>query len=510
MRQVKEVLRQKWVLRRSHREIGQSIGLSVGTITNTLGRARQAGLDWAMVQDIGEVELERQLYGPILGPGVERPQIDPAFIHQERRRAGVTLQLLHLEYLEEHPDGYRYSQFCEHYRQWLRRQRPRMRQIHKAGEKLFVDYSGKKPSIVDPQTGEVTDVEFFVAVMGASNYTYAEATRTQKVHDWIASHVRALNFLGGVPGALVPDQLKSGVSRACRYEPGIQRNYQDLAEHYGTVVLPARPAKPRDKAKAEVGVQIAQRWILARLRNQTFFSLDELNERIAELLEELNDRTMRQYKASRRELFARYDQPMLKPLPAKRFVYARWAVAKVNIDYHFEVDRHYYSVPFCHLGEKVDVRISSGTVEAFLHNERIAAHSRSFRAGHHTTDPDHMPKSHREQAEWTPSRFIRWAEKTGPQAAALVTHILETRRHPEQGYRSCMGILRLSKRYETERLEAACGRSLRAGGCSYRSVEEILKNGLDRLEEPPDPQRLPLEHENVRGADYYAKEDTSC
>jgi transposase len=326
MRQLKEILRQKLVLGRSHRRIARSVGVSAGSVGGAVCRATAAGLDWKQIEALDEAALETRLYGPPEGmASAIRPMPDPAYIHAERSRPGVTLALLHLEYLEKHPDGYRYTQFCEIYRRWAKRRRISMRQVHVAGEKLFVDFSGKKPSIVDPKTGEVIEVELFVAVLGASNYTYAEATRTQQVADWIGAHVRAFEYLEGVPRDVVPDQLKSGVTKACRYDPKIQRTYEELARHYETTVLPARPAHPKDKAKVEVGVQIAQRWILARLRHRTFFSLEELNAAITELVDDLNDRVMRTYRASRRELFERLDRPALRALPSERFVaQPRW------------------------------------------------------------------------------------------------------------------------------------------------------------------------------------------
>lgn len=514
MRQIKEILRQKWVLNRSHREIAESVGVSAGSVGGIVSRAKAADLEWAAIEGADEATLESRLYGSPEGTASSiRPLPDPAYIHAERCRPGVTLELLHLEYLEKHPDGYRYTQFCEVYRRWAKRRRLSMRQVHVAGEKLFVDYSGKKPSIVDPKTGEVIDVELFVAVLGASNYTYAEATRTQQVADWIGAHERCFAFLGGVTRDVVPDQLKSGVTGACRYEPKIQRTYEEFASHYETTVLPARPAHPKDKAKVERAVQVVQRWILARLRHRTFFSLDELNEAIGELVEELNGRTMKTYGASRRELFERLDRPALRALPQERFVIGEWETARVNIDYHVDVDGHYYSVPHTHAydartGERVlvDVRKSVGTVEIFLRNERIASHPRSRERGRHTTSKEHMPVAHRAHAEWSPSRIINWAKTIGAETTKLVEAILAERRHPEQGYRSCLGILRLGKKYGVERLEAACARAVAVRARSYRHVDSILKNGLDRV--PPtttdknhDTPRLT--HENVRGRDYY-------
>jgi transposase len=431
---------------------------------------------------------------------------DCAWIDLERRKPGVTLELLHLEYLERHPEGYRYTQFCEFYRVWRKKRRLSLRQVHRAGEKLFVDYAGKKPHFVDPTTGECVEVELFVAALGASHRIYAEATRTQTVPDWIESHVRTLADLGGVPAAIVPDQLKTGVPRSCRYEPGLQRAYEELAAHYGTVILPARPAKPRDKAKAEAAVLLAERWILARLRHEVFFSLEALNERIAELCAELNERTMRTYGRSRRQLFEELDRPALRPLPPEPFVYGQWKVAKVSIDYHVEFDHHYYSVHHSHRGEQVEIRVTTGTVEVFLRGQRLAAHARSHLRGRHTTCPEHMPKAHRAHAEWSPSRLIGWAGTIGPETAALVTAILDDRPHPEQGYRSCLGLLRLARRYGPVRLEAACARAFAAGARSYRHVDSILKHGLDRAAATTAlPASRPLDnHENIRGGAYYA------
>jgi transposase len=507
MRKAKEILRQKWLLGRSHRAIAASAGVGVGSVSEVAGRAHAAGLaTWDAIDALDEAALEARLY-PARAGERPRPLPDPAYLHTELRRKGVTLQLLHVEYLEQHPGGYGYTQFCEHYRSWLKRHAPTMRQVHRAGEKLFVDYSGKKPSIADPHTGECVEVELFVAVLGASNYTYVEATLTQRGPDWIASHIRALDFLGGVPAALVPDQLKSGVTRPCCYEPGIQRTYADLAGHYGTAVAPARPLHPRDKAKVETGVLVAQRWILARLRNQTFFSLDELNGRIAELVDELNDRTMKVYRESRRQLFERLDRPALRPLPTARFVYGEWKQVRVNIDYHVEVDGHYYSVHHSLIHEQLDARVSATTVEVFRRGERVASHRRSFERGRHTTVAEHMPKHHQKHLEWSPSRLAHWAGTIGPRTAQLVEAILADRPHPEQGYRSCLGILRLGKRYGDERLEAACRRALLAGARSYRHVESILKHGLDRApvvnQDDAPVENKPIHHENVRGRDYY-------
>jgi transposase len=503
MRKTREILRQKWELSRTHREIAASVGQSLGAVATTLGRARAAGLDWAQAQGLSDAALEERIYGS-KAEGTPRPMPEFEYLHAERKKPGVTLELLHLEYLEKQPDGYRYTQFCEHYRAWLSRRGLTMRQEHKAGEKLFVDYSGKKPHLVDPKSGEVLEVELFVAVLGASNYTFAEATLTQRGPDFIASHLRAFGFLGGVTGALVPDQLKSGVTVACRYEPGIQRTYEEMALHYGTTVLPARPYRARDKAKVEAGVLVAQRWILARLRHETFFSLQALNERIAELLEDLNKRRMRIYGASRRELFERLDRPALRPLPATPFEYCEWKKVRLNIDYHAEVDHHYYSAPHPLVHEELEARFTATTVELLHRGERVASHLRSYRRGGHTTVAEHMPKAHQKHLEWSPTRIVHWAASIGPKTQALVEAILAERRHPEQGYRSCLGILRLAKQFGVERLEAACRRGNDIGARSYGSIASILQHGLDRAyAQEKAREGAPIQHANIRGQGYY-------
>lgn len=505
MRHLREILRHKLVLRRSHRETARSIGVSAGSVAGAISRAKVVGLDWAAIMSLTDDALDERLYGPQGGGRDNRPLPDAIKIHIELRRTGVTLQLLHLEYLASHPDGYRYTKFCEVYREWLQRRGPTMRQTHEVGDKLFVDYSGKRPHITDPMTGECTDVELFVAVLGASNYTYVEATRTQRVHDFIGSHVRALVFFGGVPRLLVPDQLRSAVRVPCSYEPGIQRTYDELAKHYGTAVMPARAGRPRDKAKVEVAVLVAQRWILARLRNQTFFSLGELNARIAELCEELNDRKMRVYGESRRQLFERIERSALSPLPVERFECAEWKDVRVNIDYHVEVDHHFYSAPYTLAHQQLDSRTTATTVELLMRGERVASHARSYVRGKHTTKPEHMPSAHQKHLQWTPSRMISWGASIGASTAELIERIIASRPHPEHGYRSCLGILRLSKRYSPVRLESACRRALQANALSYRHIDAMLKNGLDQepTRDETAPARPGVVHLNIRGRDYY-------
>jgi len=506
MRKIREVLRLTFGEHLSRRNVGQAVGLPRTTVSDYLRRATRAGLAaWPLPGDVDDRELERRLFTSAAPPTVTRPLPDWQRVHKELRRKGVTLQLLHFEYLEQHPGAYQYSQFCRLYRQWQRHLDVVMRQEHRAGEKLFVDFPGQRIPIYDRETGTLRfEAELFVTVLGASNYTYAEAFPSQELPNWITAHVRTFEFLGACPRIVVCDNLRSGVTRAHRYEPDINATYQEMAAWYGVAIIPGRPRRPRDKAKVEVGCLIAERWIIARLRHRTFYGLGELNVAIRELVDWLNRRPFKKLPGSRLSLFEELEWPVLRPLPAQRYEFALWKQAKVSIDYHFEVDRHYYSVPYQLVGQVCDVRLSATTVEVFLRGRRVASHVRSFQRGRHTTDPAHMPDAHRRHREWTPGRIISWAEKTGPATAKLAQGILDSRPHPEQGYRSCLGIVRLGERYGAERVEAACQRALAVRAFSYRSVESILKTGLDRQPLPTErPVRVHRRHQNLRGPGYY-------
>jgi len=506
MRRIRDVLRLCWVLGVSVRQTSESLGVSTGVISKMTNRAELAGLDWDQVQQLGDQELEQRLYGKPAVVGEPRPEPDPKWIHLELRKPGVTLELLHLEYLEQHPTGYQYTAFCERYRRWLKRQGLTMRQKHEAGDKVFVDYSGKRLHIVDPKSGQRIPVELFVAVLGASNYTYAEATETQRSPDWIASNERALRYFGGVPRALVPDQLRSAVTTPCWYEPKVQRTYHDFATHYGTSIFPARPGKPRDKAKVEVAVQIVQRWIVARLRNETFFSLQELNARICELLEDLNARPMKRLGGvTRKELFERIDKPALLPLPADNFEYSLWKRATVNLDYHIDVERHYYSVPYVLLGEELDARVTARTVEVFHRGRRVASHARSHVLFKYSTNPGHLPPNHLAWLQADPGEIQQWAKTVGPYTEAMVNRILQSNFYPEQCWRSARGLKRIGMKYGPERTEEACRRALKFGARSYKPVERMLKNDLDQrpLPDEEQPAGAVIEHENIRGPKYY-------
>jgi transposase len=504
MRKIAEVLRLKWECGLSNRAIARSCSLSHSTIAEYLRRAQAAGLSWPLPPDLGEDTLFERLF-PQAAPSSSRviPCPDWSVLHTELRKKGVTLRLLWVEYREAHPDGYGYSQFCALYREWAKHLKPSMRLTHKAGEKIFVDYAGQTVPVVDPRTGEVHPAQIFVGVLGASNYTYAEAHESQDLVNWIGAHVRMFSFLGGVPEIVVPDNLKAGVKHPCRYEPDLNPTYQDLAEHYGTAVIPTRVRKPKDKAKAEVGVQVVERWILARLRNHTFFSLADLNQAIRELLAELNTRPMEHLGRSRRELFEALDQPALKPLPELAYEFAVWKKARVNIDYHVEFDKHYYSVSHTLIHEEVYVRATQSTVEIFFNNRRVVSHRRANLPGRHTTLSEHMPPAHQKYLEWSPERLVRWAQTIGPHTAQVVQALLDSRQHPQQAYRSCLGLLHLGNRYGQERLEAACCRALPAGIHSYQGVKNILDAKLDQLE-PAEPVAVILQaHENIRGQTYY-------
>jgi len=506
MRKTKEILRLRWSQGLSVRETSRSVGVSTGVVDKAACRARAAGLTWEQVEGLPELELEARLYGTgATSVGSGRAQPDPLYMHKELMRVGVTLELLHLEYLQEHPTGYQYTSFCEAYRRWRARKPMWMRQSHKAGEKAFTDYSGKKPRIVDPTTGETIEVELFVAALGASSYTYVEATRTQRIEDWLGSHIRMVEFYGGVTTMVVPDQLRSAVTTPCRYEPGITRSYAQWAQHYGTAIVPARPAKPKDKAKVEVAVQVAQRWVLARLRNETFFSLEALNERIRELRDDLNARPMRAYGgASRRDLFERLDKPALRPLCEERFEIAEWGEARVNRDYHFEVKKHLYSAPHALMGERIETRRTSTTTEGFLRGQRVCCHVRDDTPFQHTTDPLHMPPQHRHHADGVDS-VLAWAETVGPWTVAMVHAIIQANVIREQGFRSARGLQRVGERFGSVRTEAACERAVGFGARSYKPVERILRLGRETIVDPRagEHESPGIQHENVRGPDYY-------
>ena len=505
MRKIKDVLRLH-AAGRSARQIGPSVGVGRSTVAEYLRRAEVAGLSWPLPEGLDDETLERRLFPPTPpAKGRQFAEADWAAAHRELKRPGVTLALLWDEYRGQHPDGYGYSAFCEHYRSWAGRLSPVMRQRHAAGERMFVDYSGTRMAVIDPVTGVARPAEIFIAVMGGSNQTYAEASWSQTLPDWIGAHTRAFAAFGAVPALVVSDNLKSGVIRACFYEPEVNRSYAEMAAHYGTAILPARPYKPRDKAKVEAAVLLVQRWIIARLRNRRFFSLDELNVAIREEVGRLNGRVSRHLGASRQQLFEMLDRPAMQPLPPEPFVHADWRRATVGADYHVRLEGHHYSVPYELIRQPLWARLTATTVEIFRAGKRVACHRRAAPGDRGaTTLNDHRPASHRRHAEVTPQMLRERAARIGPATAILVDVILRDRPHPEQGFRSCLGILRLARSYGPERLEAACARAQSIRSPRFKTVDAILKSGMDRQPLKPEPTQtaLPL-HDNVRGADYY-------
>jgi transposase len=504
MRQIQEILRLKYQNQLTVREIARSCGLPTSTVGDYLKRAEAAKISWPLPEGQGEKELVEQLMAntPAVADACTVLPDWPC-IHLELRRKSVTLALLWQEYRRAHPGGYGYSRFCELYQRWAGTLDPVLRQIHLPGEKMFVDWAGQTVPIHSAQDGSVSAAHVFVAVLGASNKTYAEAFENEQLAAWIAAHCHAYAFFEGVAKVTVPDNPKTAVVRPCRYEPMLHRSYQEMAEHYGTVIIPARPRRPRDKAKVECGVLIAERQILAALRDQRFFNVGQLNQAMVGLLAKLNEQPFQKLEGSRNRWFETGEKAQLLPLPTTPFELATWSVAKVNIDYHVAVEKHYYSAPYQLIHQNLDVRLTAKTVELFAHGKRVAAHLRNPQPGRFTTLEEHRPKSHQKHLEWTPSRVLGWAKTIGPECGKLVEKIMENRPHPEQGFRAALGIIRLAKAFGNNRLEAACRRGLHFGACSYSSIHSILKRNLDAQ---PLEQELPLPspaHENLRGSPYY-------
>lgn len=504
MRKIREVIRLKWGSGLSNRAIARSCKIAHSTVKEYLARAEKAGLSWPLPEGLDEDKLFRILF-PEQEPTKPEPgerMPDWEWVRKELKRNGVTRRLLWEEYREGQPQGIGYSQFCDLYQRYVKKLDPPMRQNHKAGEKLFVDYAGDKVEITNAETGEIWQAAVFVAVQGASSYTYAEAQTSQEMVNWIGGHVRAHAFFGGVTQIIVPDNLKQGVKSPCRYDPDLNETYLEFAQHYGVAVLPARVRKPRDKAKVEVGVQVVERWILARLRNQTFFTLSDLNRSIRKLLEELNNRKMEHLGNTRRELFEEVDQPALRELPQKPYEYAIWKTARVNIDYHVDFEKHLYSVPYLLIHEEVRIRATERMIEIYHKSQidPVAIHPRNPTPGRFTTKADHMPENHRKVGEWTAERLARWASEVGPQTTQLIQGILSSRQHPEQAFRSCLGILRLSAQYSKAQMENASQMAYEAKLLNYRGVKTVLKS-LPSLSNPDLPP-LPS-HENIRGNTYY-------
>lgn len=503
MRKMKEILRLQ-ASGLKQRQIARSLNLSIGVVHKYLHLAQTAGITWPLPDDMDDASLKALLFKSEEKSKPNYAAPDCEWIHRELKRKGVTLQLLHGEYKNQHPHGhYRYTQFCHIYRTWRKKQHLSLRQSHKAGEELFIDYAGPTVPITDVHTGHVRHASIFVAVLGASNYTYAEATWDQTLPNWIGSHVRAFEFFQGVPCLLIPDNLKSGVSHACRYDPDINPSYADMASYYDTVVLPARPYKPRDKPKAENGVLTVERGILARLRHTTFYNLPELNQAISDLLAELNNKPFQKMQGSRYSQFKELEQPSLKLLPARPYEYTEFKRLRVGIDYHIEIERHYYSVPYQYAREEVEVRLTAHILEVLVQGRRIASHERRYGPGA-TTCPSHMSESHRKHQEWTPESCLAWGLTIGRSTHCLLSLFFQQKSHPRQVYRLFLGLLKLVRRFGEKRLEDACRRGVFYGIYSYKKLKAVLEKGLDQESIPLLlEEKQPIEHANIRGSQYY-------
>jgi transposase len=507
MRKIREVLRLRFELGLGQRAIARACSISQSTVHEYLNRAAAAGVVWPLEEEWDEQRIEQALFGERQVAKRLPEQVLPDFsaLHSQlQQHRHLTLQLAWEEYRQVYPEGYGYSRFCELYQRWRRKQDVVLRQVHQPGEKGFVDWAGATIPVHDPVTGEIWPAPLFVMVLGASSYTYAEATRDQQLSAWISAHIHAFEYFSGVPRVLVPDNLRTGVSRACRYDPDLNPTYQEMAMHYQVGVVPARPYRPKDKAKVEVGVQVAERWIIAVLRHQKFFRLEDLNHAIRELLERLNQRPFRKREGSRASVFAAVERNALRPLPPEPFDMSQWSYARVNIDYHIAFDANFYSVPYTLVQERVEVRATPTIIEIFHKGQRAASHVRGHGREQVFTQREHRPKSHQAHLEWTPSRMVHWAEQIGPHTAKLFEQILAEKPHPEMGYRSCLGIIRLAEEYSSTRMEAAAERAIRTGACRFKSVKSILKNSLDQQPLPELPSLpLPPSHDNIRGAEYF-------
>lgn len=507
MRKIRDVIRLHFGAKLSIRDINRSTKVSVGGIHRLIEKTKEKGLGWPLPVHLDDDAALATLFYPAADPRPSKKfaQPDWASIHQELKKKGVTRQLLWEEYTQQYPNRcYSLTQFYARYKQWLKKQKRSMRQTHKAGEKLFVDYAGQTVPIVCATTGEVRSAQIFVAVMGASSYTFAEATWSQGLKDWLQSHVRAFEFYGGLSTMVIPDNLRSGVSKACRYDPELNPSYQQLADHYHIAVIPARPYRPKDKAKAEVGVQVIERWILARLRHHIFFSLAELNTCIRKLLEDVNNRPFKRLPGSRREWFEKLDKPALKPLPKHPYEYTDIKPATVNVDYHIEYDHHCYSVPHQLVGERVDIHAQDRLIQIYFKNQRITSHVRKYHPGM-TTESTHMPEKHAKHLKWTPGRLMNWAQQLGPETRQWVKAQLQRKAHPEQAYRVCLGLLSLSRKYPAERIDKACSIANEKGLTKLKHIKTILESNQDKLVQTSSWQLslLPQDHENIRGPESF-------
>lgn len=504
MHKVKEIMRLRFEKELSFHKIAQSASVSSSTVSEVLVRVKNTGLEWSVLLELDEEKLKAMLYPPVKRKHAEYgPEPDYKFMYYELRKKSVTLLLLWEEYIQEYPGGYRYSYFCELYQKWCKSLNISLRQSYKAGEKMFLDYAGQTVPVIDLDTGQERAAQIFVAVLGASNCTYAEGTWSQDLPSWIKSHTHALEYFCGTTEIWVPDNLRAGVSQSCPYEPGINPTYQDMARHYGAVVMPTRVRRPKDKAKAESAVLLVERWILARLRNKVFHGLAELNKEIRKLLLDLNNRPLQKLGVSRQQLYETLDKPALRPLPLNLYELALFKKTRVGADYHVELETNFYSAPYQLIHKEVYLRYTLSTVEILHKSKRVASHIRSYGTGEQITCPEHRPRSHREYLDWTPARALAWAADIGPMTARMAQEIFNTAAHPAQGLRSCQGLVSLERKHTAKRLEAACSRAVFYQTFYYKSVKSILQKGLDRVPTTEPLEEKPLTHANIRGANYY-------
>jgi transposase len=501
LRKIREILRLKEEVGLSNRAIARASKISNSTVGEYLRRAQVANLSWPLPEGISEEELYRRLFPEdAQADEPERPLPDWEYIQSELKKKGVTLMLLWIEYQGKHPDQhYKYTQFCEYYRRWAKSQAPSARFPHKGGEVMEVDYAGLTMTLVDPENGATSQVPVFVATLPASDYIFAEVQPSQEKVHWIGGHVRAFEYFGGISKILRPDNPKMGVKSPNYYEPDLNPTYQEMAEYYQVAVLPARVRKPRDKGNVENGVQNVERWVLAPLRNQTFFSVGEANRAVQKLVEALNQKIMPQYGKSRRQLFEEIDRPELRPLPEKPYQFALWKTAKVSIDYHVSFEKHFYSVPHTLIQQQVEIKATERMVEIFHKGEQVAIHPRSNAQGRFSTRAEHMPSNHRFILEQDSNWLLKQAEAIGPHTTQYLKSLLQARPFPEQAYRSCLGVLSLARKYSHPLCETACERAFQAHLRSYKE----LKAELEALADTTPGSIQPLVHENIRGETYF-------
>lgn len=508
MRKVRELLRLHFKQGISARQGAKIVGIGKTSASEYISGFKSSSLDFSCVERLSDTDLLKAINAQKQTDNARYKVLSEQFpyFEKELKRTGVTLQLLWQEYKSTHTDSYAYSQFCHHFYKWRKDQKVSMPMEHKAGDKLFVDYTGKKLFYTDIETGEQVECEVFVAVLGASGQSYIEATPSQTKADWITVNQNALRYYGGVPAAIVPDCLKSAVIKADKYEPKLNETYKDFANHYNTVILPARALHPKDKSLAENFVRNAYSHIYAPLRNDTFYSLEELNAALKEKLRIYNNKNFQGKDHSRQNLFDQIEKQQLKTLPAEPYELRQFNQLKVHYNYHIYLGehKHYYSVPFRYVGKEVIVAYNNRTVEVFYNNVRIANHKKGRYAYKHTTTPEHMPQNHRYVSEWSPERFIKWGNKISAETGVLITKVLDSRKHPEQAYKSCMGILQLEKKYGREDFIKACKKALAVNCLQYKFVKNTLINKTFNLDAEEELTHITIPfHDNIRGKEYY-------